>query len=67
VRYKLSKNTRKLAFLVWIIIPYIPIALFWSWMSPIGFYQTIIMLLICVFLYVVLLIAELMLVFIVCR
>jgi len=56
-----SKNVRKLAFLVWFIIPFIPVSLIWSWMSPVGFVQTLVMFLVCIFLYALFLVAELIL------
>lgn len=59
--YALSKNVQKLVFLLWFIIPCIPVALIWSWMSPVGFWESIVMFLICICLYVVFLVAELIL------
>jgi len=55
-RQRLSRNTQKLLFLVWFLIPFIPLALFWDWLSPVGFFQTLITLVVCCFLYVVLLV-----------
>lgn len=55
-RKRLSRNTDKLLFLLWFIIPFIPIALLWNWLNPVGFVQLIVMLLMCCFLYVVFLV-----------
>lgn len=61
MKYELSKNAYRLAFLVWFIIPFIPVALLWSWMSPVGFWESIAMFLFCIFFYVILLVAEIIL------
>lgn len=58
-RQRLSMNTQKLLFLVYILIPFIPIALIWNWLSPVGFVQCLLMLLVCCFLYAVFLAAVL--------
>jgi hypothetical protein len=55
---KVSTNVQKLAFLLWFIIPFIPIALLWDWLSPVGFAQSVIVLLVCVFFYALFLFAE---------
>ena len=57
--YTLSKNVHKLAFLLLFILPYIPVAVIWHWLSPVGFVQTLVMLFVCIFLYALCLIAEL--------
>lgn len=55
-RNRLSYTGQKLLFLVWILIPFIPIALLWNWLNPVGFWQALVMLIVCCFLYAVLLI-----------
>ena len=58
-RKRLSRNTGKLLFLLWVITPFIPIALLWNWLSPVGFVQSLLMFIVCCFLYVVFLVAVL--------
>lgn len=55
-RQRLSRNTQKLLFLVWVLIPFIPIALLWNWLNPVGFWQALVMLIVCCFVYAVLLV-----------
>lgn len=57
-RQRLSRNTQKLLFLVWFLIPFIPIALLWNWLNPVDFWQSLAMLIICCLFYIVLLVAE---------
>lgn len=64
LHYKFGRTVGKLGFLVWFLIPFIPIALLWNWLSPIGFIQSVIMLLVCIFLYMLFLVAEFMLFYI---
>ena len=56
-RKRLSRTTCSLLFLLWLIIPFIPIALIWNWLSPVGFMQSLLMFIVCCFLYVVFLVA----------
>jgi len=57
-RKRLSRTTCSLLFLLWLIIPFIPIALLWNWLSPVGFWQSLVMSIVCCFLYAVCLVAE---------
>ncbi len=59
LKYKLGKHEQKLFFLAWILIPYIPLALLWTWLSPVGFWQSLVMFILCIVFYVVLLLVEL--------
>ena len=58
-RQRLSRNAQKLLFLVWFLIPFIPVALLWNWLNPVDFWQSLVMLIVCCFLYAVCLGAEL--------
>jgi len=52
-RTRLSYTGQKLLFLVWLLIPFIPIALLWNWLNPVDFWQSLVMLIVCCFLYAV--------------
>lgn len=56
---RLSDIGQKLLFLVWFLIPFIPIALLWNWLNPVGFWQCLVILIVCCFLYAVCLVVEL--------
>lgn len=56
---KLSRNVQKLLFLVWFLIPFIPLALLLKWLNPVGFWQSITMFGVCGIIYVALLLVEL--------
>ena len=56
---------RKLFFLVLVIIPFIPVAVILKWMSPVGFIECAIAILISMVLYIAFVILELYLIWIV--
>lgn len=54
-----SRSTAKLWFLLWFIIPFVPIAVLWKLLSPVDFWQSLTMFIMCCFLYIVVLVIEL--------
>lgn len=62
-RQKLSgnSNAQKLLFLAWFLIPFIPIALLWGLLNPVDFWQSVIMLFVCIVCYVGCLFVEIVL------
>ena len=57
-RQRVSRNVLKLLVLVWFLIPFIPVALLWEFLNPVGFWQSLVMLFICAIFYIAFLVAE---------
>ena len=63
--HRSTKLVRKLFFLVLIIIPYLPVAVIFKWMHPVGFIECAIAILISIVLYILFAILEIYLIWIV--